>query len=356
MIRMRRLLPPLLALVFLILIVAWMAGTFSDRIEPGLAPVPTLAETDAVAVRVVEQPLFESVPASVGAKEATVVSSRILARITAIHVRSGDQVEPGQLLIELEQSELLSRESQAKEQIRAVDARLQEAEQSLKRARELTERGLLARADLDRARSNFEALVAEKAQAEKALEEVRTAVTYTRITSPISGRVVDRFAEPGDTATPGNKLLSIYNPLTLRIEAQVRETLALSMAPGEQLGVEIPSLDAEIQALLEELVPAADPASRSFQVKAQIDYDSRLLPGMYARLRVPAGSRTQLLIPATRLARVGQLNLVWVEVDGHAERRLVRLGREVEPGTYEVLAGVEEGERLLPVPVVEAGR
>ncbi|GGO76694.1 hemolysin D [Marinobacterium nitratireducens] len=346
-----RILLPLLALVFLVLIVAWMAGVFSDRLEPGLESLPQNTAGEGVPVTVVEQPLFESVPASVGAREATVISSRILARITAIDVRSGDAVKPGQLLIELEQSELRSRELQAQEQIRAVDARLQEAEQNLKRARELIERGLLARADLDRARANYDALVAEKARAEEALEEVRTAVGYTRILSPISGRVVDRFAEPGDTATPGGKLLSLYNPLTLRIEAQVRESLALSLVPGAKLGVEIPSLGIELPAVLDELVPAADPASRSFLVKAQIDYDSRLLPGMYARLQVPAGHRRQLLVPAERIARVGQLNLVWVEVDGRAERRLVRLGRETGLGTFEVLAGLEPDDRLLPPPL-----
>jgi len=345
-----RLLLPLLALLLLLLIVAWMAGLFSDRIDPGLQPLTPTAVGDAEPLEEVEQPLTESVPGSVRPREATVISSRILARITAIDVRAGDVVEPGQLLIELEQSDLLSRESQASEQIRAADARLLEAEQSLRRARELSDRGLLARADLDRARSHYDALVAEKAQAEKALEEVRTAVGYTRIRAPIGGRVVDRFAEPGDTASPGVRLLSIYNPLTLRIEAQVRESLALSLETGEELEVEIPSLGLVLPALLEERVPAADPGSRSFLVKVQIDYDSRLLPGMYARLRVPAGTTRRLLVPAERVARVGQLDLVWVDVDGRAERRIVRLGREVQPGQLEVLAGLEAGDRLLPVP------
>ncbi|MFC6673284.1 efflux RND transporter periplasmic adaptor subunit [Marinobacterium aestuariivivens] len=347
---MRKVLAPLVALVFLILMVAWMAGVFSPRIEPGLEPLPAPALEASLQVRAIEQPLYESVPASVRAKEATDISSRLLARITAIQVRAGDSVEPGQLLIELEQSDLRSRESQAAEQVRAASARLLEAEQNLRRAQDLIQRGVLARADLDRARSNYDALVAEKAAAEQALEEVRTAVSYTRIVSPIRGRVVDRFAEPGDTATPGTRLLSIYNPLTLRIEAHVRESLALSLENGQPLVVEIPALGIELPATLEERVPAADPGSRSFLVKVQIDYDSRLLPGMYARLVVPAGTETQLRIPADRIARMGQLSLAWVEVRGRAERRILRLGDEVAPGEFEVLAGLASGDRVLPVP------
>ena len=71
---------------------------------------------------------------------------------------------------------------------------------------------------------------------------------------------------------------------------------------------------------------------------------------MYARLLIPVGRGTQLLIPADRVVHVGQLDLVWVYQDGQSYRRFVRIGRVKENGQVEILAGLSEGELVLPLP------
>jgi len=114
--------------------------------------------------------------------------------------------------------------------------------------------------------------------------------------------------------------------------------------------VEIPSAGTILSAQIEEIVPAADPGSRSFLVRAILPSDHSLLPGMYARLQVPAGTRSRLLVPLERIASVGQLDIAWVARDGRAERRFVRLGQPTDDGMIEVLAGIEPGERILPRP------
>ena len=69
---------------------------------------------------------------------------------------------------------------------------------------------------------------------------------------------------------------------------------------------------------------------------------------MYARLQVYAGDRRRLLIPADRVASVGQLDVVWVANKGSAERRFVRLGPPGIDGTVEVISGLTSGELVLP--------
>ena len=239
---------------------------------------------------------------------------------------------------------------QAEAQIRSTTARMNEARQNLGRVEELQAGGVMSVADLEKAQANHETLVAEHAGASQALEEAKTALGYTEIAAPFDGRVVDRFAEPGDTAQPGNKLLALYNPLSLRVEAQVREVLALNLETGQTLQVEIPSLQKVVDAVIEERVPAADSGSRSFLVKAGMAFDRNLLPGMYARLLVPAGTGKQLLIPADRVVHVGQLDLVWVYQDGQSYRRFVRIGQVLQDGQIEVLSGLAEGELVLPLP------
>ena len=339
---------PVAAVAALLLIIAWMAGAFRDKIEPGLTLLEPDSSDQALAVQREDIVVTEPVPAGIGARQATTISSRTLARITNITVRSGDTVVKGQLLLELERSDLESRLQQASEQVRSVSARLTEARQNLNRAEQLYEQSLVAAAVLDEARANHEALSADLATSRQAVKEAEVAISFTEIRSPIDGRVVERFAEPGDTASPGDKLLSLYNPLSMRIEASVRETLALPLELGQELEVEIPSIGSLLTARIEELVPAADRGSRSFMVKAQVDYTGQLLPGMYARMLVPAGTESLLLVPSDRVVSYGQLNIVWVILDGRTDRRFIRIGREVRPGMLEVISGLEENELILP--------
>jgi len=336
------------ALLILLLLVALMAGYFTQKIAPGLDPTNLLDSSNTVAVITEEVAFTEAVPASIEAKETTIISSRLLARIIRISVRAGDFVEQGQLLIELEKTDLLARAQQAREQIHSIEARLTEARKNLERAVELHARGLIAAADRDAASANAASLQADLGSARQLLEEAEIAVGFTEIRSPIAGRIVDRFAEPGDTASPGQKLLSLYNPFSLRVEAWVREQLALSLKEGQVLQVYVPSAERTLDAQIEEIVPAADPGSRSFLVRAILPSEHTLLPGMYARLQVVAGKRSRALIPADRIASVGQLDVVWVVNRGNTERRFVRLGQPTADGFVEVISGLEAEDIVLP--------
>ena len=347
---LRKLLLPVGALVVLLLLIYWLAGGFRDQGKPGLERALPAADAGAVPVRAVSESAFEPVPASVEARQTTVVASRLLARIIELPVRSGDYVEAGALLVRLEQADLEARARQAQERVRSVSARLQEARQNLARAEEMHARNLIADADLDAARANASSLEAQLAGARQAAEEAEAALGYSRITSPIAGRIVDRFAEPGDTVQPGQKILSLYNPFSLRVEARVREGLALALSPGEELAVTIPVVERAFTARIEEIVPAADPGSRTFEVKASLAAQDGLLPGMYARLEVPAGKRRLLLVPADRVRQVGQLDVLWIAGDTGPERRFARLGPLREDGQVEILAGVAAGEQVLPPP------
>jgi membrane fusion protein (multidrug efflux system) len=339
-----------LALLLLGVFIAFMAGVFNDRIEPGLAAVEVSPAENLYRLETQQIPIFESVPASVEARETTIVAARLLARIEGITVRAGDYVEAGQLLVQLERSDLEAREGQAQERIRSVQARVTEAQQTLQRARELRQRQLIAEADLDAAEANAVSLEAQLAAARQNLAEARAALDYADITSPIAGRIVDRFLEPGDTVSPGQKILSLYNPFSLRVEAWVRESLALALEEGQPLAVFVPSRNRRIEGRIEEIVPAADPGSRAFRIKVVLAGESGLLPGMYARLEVPAGEESRLLVPAARVARVGQLSVVWVQEDRGATRRFVRLGEPLQDGRVPVISGLAAGDRLLLPP------
>ncbi len=343
--------------VVLVLMVAWMAGSFDEKVAPGLHELSAEdIQYDAlfqVAEKDVE--VFESVPATIAAKQTAMISSRILARIEQVKVRAGEYVNKGQELVVLERSDLQSRVSQAQAQLASIEARLKESQQAMGRAEELNKRGLLAQASLDAARANQASLQAQLDSGLQALAETKTALDYAKVSAPFKGLVIDRFAEPGNTAQPGMPLLSLYNPSSVRVEANVREERAIQLKPGQRLTMEIPSRSQVTYAEIEELVPAGNVASRTFLVKSRINDIEGLLPGMYARLKIPAGLSKRMLIPRDLVVEVGQLNIVWVahlqSAGVISEKRFIKIAvSERDDGMVEVISGLKAGERLIKRP------
>lgn len=344
----------MLMLIILLLMVAWLAGSFDDKVPPKITKVSHdhLAAADPAnnniyKVKAHSQIMYEAVAASVEAKQATKISSRILARIDTIKVRAGDQVKKGNLLIQLEQSDLQSQVLQAKQNIMLLQARYDEAKQNFERSSSLFKKQLIPEFTLDKSRADYQAILAQLTAAQQNLSQTETILSYARLTAPIDGLIVDRFAEPGDTAQAGAKLLSLYNPLSLRVEAHVREQLALTLTEGQNINIELPSINKTIEGEIEEIVPAANTGSRSFLVKAHINNSTNLLPGMYARILIPANKQVTLNIPTNKVARVGQLDYVWITTNNTIERRLVRLGKVQNNNMVNVISGLQDGDELV---------
>ena len=339
----------ILSSVGLLLVIAWMADLFEDRIEPGVIESSPASAEQGIPAQLQPVAVTESVPGTIVAREATDISSRMMARIESIAVRSGDAVRKGDLLVQLEKADLEARSAQARDQVASIRARLDESRLQLERIETLLAKGQIARAEYDRAAAAVASMQADLSAAEQALHENETALAFSTIRAPIDGRIIDRFAEPGDTATPGQKLLSLYNPLSLRVEAHAREGLALALTDGESVFVDIPSLNRQSTGTVEEIVPAANPGARSFQLHVALDYSPDVLPGMFARLNFTVGAEDRLLIPVAMISQVGQLDMIGIVENGQIQRRVIRTG-EVRGDDVEVLSGLEPGERLVELP------
>ncbi|MFB1035094.1 MAG: hypothetical protein QMC38_07075, partial [Sinobacterium sp.] len=81
---------PLFTVAGLLVAVAWMAGVFTSQVAPGLLERPADKALNTFSVKYITRPIIESRPAGIKAREATLLSSQILARIKNIHVRAGD--------------------------------------------------------------------------------------------------------------------------------------------------------------------------------------------------------------------------------------------------------------------------
>lgn len=335
----------------LVVAVIWLSGGCGDRIGPedgvdGAAPASVAGET----VPVVEEQatVFEDISGTVFSARHTTISSKILARIEGITVRAGDEIEAGTVVVRLDSRDLDARLAAARESVRSAKAAAELARSEQDRVEGMHASNVASQRDLDRTQAALRMARAEVERAQQNVADAEVALSYAEIRSPVAGRVVDRLAEPGDTAAPGAPLIKVYDPGSMRLEAPVREGLATKLTSGQTLTVRIEAIDLTLEGQIDEIVPAAEPGARTFLVKVRLPLDPRLFSGMFGRIAVPAGERLRLVVPAAAVERIGQLEYVTVvSDDGDPRRRMVTTGPAAGEGMLEVLSGLARGERIV---------
>lgn len=310
----------------------------------------TVAHGD-IRVELVVEPAFEWASGTVASARQTAVASRILARIDDVRVRAGDELQANDALVDLDARDYALRTRQASEALRGAQAQLELARIEKDRAESLVQRGSGTRQRLDQARSELRMAQAEVDRLAQGLSEAETALSHTVIRSPITGRVIDRLAEPGDTATPGQVLLRLYDPSVLRVEVPVRESLAIHLSPGQALRVQIAALGKQVMAAIDEIVPFAELGARTLLVKVRLPPAPEVIAGMFARVAIPSGEHQRLVVPVAAVERIGQLEFATVAgTQGRLERRLITTVEVSGPDRVEVLSGLREGEALVIAP------
>jgi RND family efflux transporter MFP subunit len=289
------------------------------------------------------------------AKVETVISPLITARISSIAVWAGDEVKAGQVLVTLDSRELKARVDQAHHAVVAARARLAQTKKDLARVKRIMQAdpGAVSKAERDRVQTALSTTQAELMRLKRREDEAGTALSYSKLAAPIAGRIVERLGDPGDTAIRGEPLLRLYDPATLRLEANVRESVASKLTKDQHLTAEIDALKKKYSVVVDEIVPSADPGSRSFLVKVSLTDGTGLYPGMFGRLMIPIGKTEKIYIPIVAVTQVGQLDFVIVDTEQGAVRRYVRLGESGPDDRIEVISGLTAGETVLISDLVE---
>ncbi|MBN1589767.1 MAG: efflux RND transporter periplasmic adaptor subunit [Pirellulales bacterium] len=343
--------------------VSWNEKTSPGRVEQQR---PVLPQGDPVdTVHPVFQPYFEESFGTLKAATRTEIAARVLAPIQRMMVHAGQKVNQGDDLIILDRRALETERSKINASLVAAQASLDQAEKDYARAAKLVEKHAISKQQYDENQARVEVAEANLDYARQALAEADVKLSYTVIKAPKSGIIVDRLAEEGNMAQPGVPLLILYDPTSLRLEVPVPESLAVRLSPGDKLDVRIDALKNRptVKATIDEIVPQAQAASRSFLVKVALPKSPDLFEGMSGRLLVPAGTRRFLCLNTAAIERIGQLEMVYVvHPDRTLERRIIKTGRAGQfdasgrPTRVEVLSGLDADEtvRLREPPAISA--
>jgi len=335
--------------VLVALLMLWLSGRFSPKISTTASeqqPWIEIRPGVIVEAHVVRLPVTESAVGTIQALHETTVASRILARVVEINLRAGQVVKVGDVLIRLDDTDLRARLQEARAAADSAKAQHDQAVIDEKRFASLVQSNAVSQNEYDKALTTLKTTEADLTRANETIAETQAILAYATIVSPMDGLVVDKKVDVGDTVTPGQPLVTIYDPHHMQLVASVRESLARRLSVGQEIGVHLDVLDKTCSAQVSEIVPDAQSASRTFQVKVTGPCPPGLYTGMFGRIFIPLEQEDVLVIPRAAVRHVGQLELVDLSDDGKSRRRAVRTGRIIGEDC-EVLSGLQVGEKVI---------
>jgi RND family efflux transporter MFP subunit len=314
------------------------AGADLSAVESRLAPVEKTLDARTIEVYGIVQPSRQSF-----------VSGRVMGPVVAIHVRAGDAVEEGHLLLEIEPDSIDGQVAQAQGALAQAQAALSLAEKNFRRFEKLHAENAASALELDMARMQHEQAAGAVRQAEGAVQAASSVAKESGIRAPFPARVVDTLVEVGDLAAPGRPLVRLESLSGRQIWLTVREADIQRVRAGGTLDVGFDSMpsDRRFKGTVDEIVPAADPATHTFTVKVGVE-GVEVASGSSGRGYLTGDSRERLVVPASAVHLRGGLELVVIRgSDGLARTRAVTTGARLQDGRIEILSGLKEGDEAL---------
>jgi RND family efflux transporter MFP subunit len=319
----------------------------------------------------------------VTARRQATVSSKFTGRVTEVMIEEGMEVEEGQVLARLDDSNLRASYELAEAQwistrrgLNETETLLREARLNLERTQQLVEKGLASEQELDRARALAESLAAqlERKQAdvdvaERQIDIYRLQIEDAVIRAPFAGIIVAKNAQPGEMISPVSAgggftrtgIGTIVDMASLEIEIDVNESYINRVAPGQEV---VATLDAypewKIPCHVIAIIPTADRQRATVEVRVGFDeLDPRILPDMGVKVAFresadAVGRADGISLPAGAVRRIGDRDYVFVFKDGFAERRAVSVG-DRRAGHVVIASGLVAGEAVIVAGPADLG-
>jgi multidrug efflux system membrane fusion protein len=341
-----------------------LAGCSGKGQEAGNRQAEPAAVVTGITIETVKSvnlPETQEIVGTVHARTSAVVSTRIPGTVSVLRVREGDRVRKGQLLAQLDAQENQATAAVATAGIDEAQRGLEEAlsrkrlaDTTFERYQKLFSEQAVSRQEFDVKQAERDLALEGAARAEARLRQSRagarasgTMAGYTRIVAPISGIITTKQADLGATVFPAQPLMTIEDEGSYQLELAIPENIAATVKPGTLVQVTLDALGSSFAAKIAEIVPSADPASRTFTGKIALAQKG-LKSGMFGRGTITLGGTVSgMLVARKAIVEHGALTSVWVvDQKNMARMRLVKVGKTVGDRA-EILSGLSDGEQLV---------
>lgn len=250
-------------------------------------------------------------------------------RIEKIYVEVGDNVRKGQVLVQLDASNL-----------QQLKLQLENQKVEFKRTEQLYQVGGASKAEYDNA----------KMQLDVFSTQYRQLVENTQLVSPISGVVTARNYDSGDMYASGQPVLTVEQTNPVKLLINISENFYKQVFKGMPVDITLDAYEGEdFNGKVTIVYPTIDQTTHTFPVEVTINNSGqKVRPGMFARATVNFGSQNHVLVPDEALVKqIGAGDrYVYVYKAGKVSYNKVELGKHI--GTqYEILSGVNPGDEVV---------
>lgn len=308
----------------------------------------------AVEVVTLEERLVEQTTEFVGtvkSRRSTTVQPQVEGFLTRILVRSGDRVQPGTALMQIDPSMQQAAVANLESQRAGRDADLQYARQEATRMKTLLEAGAASRSELEQAQTALSTAEAGLDATQAQIREKRVALAYHTVVASTAGVVGDIPVRVGDSVTRSTVLTSIDQNagLEVYINVPVQEAARL------KVGLPVHLVDDSGRLLSTEKVsfvsPSVDAGTQSVLAKARLEAANGLRTDQFVRVRMVWTEAPALTVPFISVNRINGQYFAFVAESGEggsmvARQRAVDLGAVVG-NDYVVRSGLRPGETLI---------
>ena len=331
----------------------------------GFGAQPLLVDSAGVARADVAEQL-QLVGNLIGAASVE-VAPKINGRLRRIDVRLGDPVARGQEVARIEDDELRQQVNQAEASFEVARATVRQREADLVLAQTTRERSqslfsgaLVSRQELDDAEARYQAANAQldlaRAQFDEAgarLEELRINLENSVTVSPVDGFIGRRYLDPGAYVTSNTAVVSVVDIRLVRMVANLVERDLRLVEVGVRARIEVDAFPFEaFDGRVARIAPVLDPATRTAEIEIEVpNPDFRLKPGMYARVNLVVGNKSQALVVPREAVVIRTTARGVFRVDaggGSPTAQFVALVTGLEDERHvEVIDGVAEGDLVV---------
>jgi len=269
-------------------------------------------------------------------------------RVLQVYVDAGDWVTQGQVLVSVDRSVQTQQAAALEAQTGVARADLQLAQNELDRAMQLVDRGFISKADMDRKTATRDAARARVNVANAQLAETRARNARLDVRAPVSGYVLERNVETGQTVSAGSGILfRIAKDGQLELQANLSEDDLAQIAVGIPASVTPVGVDRVFNGNIWQISPMIDVQSRQGMARIALPFDAALRPGGFASVEIKSGAMTAPVLPesAVQTGREGSFVYI-VGKNNKVQQRLVKLGPVTANGLI-IEEGLDGTERVV---------
>ncbi len=268
--------------------------------------------------------------------------------VTRVFVDAGDWVKQGQVLVSVDRSVQVQQAAALDAQIGVARADLLLAQSELDRALQLVDRGFISKADVDRRTATRDSARARVNVATAQLAETRARNARLDIRAPVSGYVLERNVETGQTVSAGSGVLfRLAQDGQMELQAALSEDDLALVSEGVPATVTPVGTDRQFNGTIWQISPMINETSRQGMARISLPFDTALRPGGFASVEIKAGAMTAPVLPESAVQTSREGSFVYIIGEGNkVKRRAVRVGTTTANGLT-ISDGLDGTERVV---------